>query len=370
MLSAINGKINPCSSEFKKSTQDFKTLSKKHKVLTVSLTVLTGYFTLFLLGIGGYATFQALVKRFKPEQGGKLTEKTSKTSKVSQKILESEIKKNSVNEDKAALERKTFLANLKNNVVNLTELADQGVERESTGSGKMKLYKEKNGNEYLLKKNRTVEFYAGTLFKLILGERAPNILFVKSGKDFYAGSRWYSTFEDIWSYNFDHKKIPNEDMEGLAEIVVASYLLGEIDLKGLKAAESSIGIVQQNNRLHYFKIDHEQAFVFGGADWQKDYILDDKWKEKLQTYYLNLGLECVAPYVDKAIQKIASIPLKDFEKACDFCEETCNSFSKQDEILQNLTFKKELFYGMEGNPTIKEAVMQRIQKFQDLATKA
>lgn len=65
----INSYINPCSKGFKTAAKnDFKTLTKCQKALTITLTIFTGLATCFLFGIGGFATFKALVDHFKAKK--------------------------------------------------------------------------------------------------------------------------------------------------------------------------------------------------------------------------------------------------------------------------------------------------------------
>lgn len=77
--------LNPFSREFKQATKDFKDLSPKDKRITLILTVFAGLATVIFFGIGGYATFQSLVKKFKPLP--KDSEPTRKTSEVFGKTI-------------------------------------------------------------------------------------------------------------------------------------------------------------------------------------------------------------------------------------------------------------------------------------------
>lgn len=236
-----------------------------------------------------------------------------------------------------------------------------------TGSGELEIYASQDGTKHIMKKNNVSEFYAGTLFQLILGERAPQILFVDDFVNFYVGVQFEETFQDIYQYYSDNNLLPEEDFEGLALIVVASFLLGDCDLKGLSAAFSNVGIKKYGDRQIYFKIDHEQAFTFGGKGWPKQYVLDENWKEKLKDYIECNRLEFISDqFLQKAVRDIASISLVTIEKTCDFCE---NQLQRYPKALGNyLEFPERLFFGLTDATTIKEAVMARFQAFHKYLT--
>lgn len=63
-LSKINNQINRFSTGFSQATKDFNKLTAGQKILTVALSSLMGLATIFLGGIGGFATFKALVDKF------------------------------------------------------------------------------------------------------------------------------------------------------------------------------------------------------------------------------------------------------------------------------------------------------------------
>ncbi len=79
-MSTISGHINPLSSEFQKSANNFKTLSRGSKILTIFFSAVAFLVTLPFLGIGGYAAFRSLVDRLSPitRTHTKTTEKTDK----------------------------------------------------------------------------------------------------------------------------------------------------------------------------------------------------------------------------------------------------------------------------------------------------
>lgn len=63
-----NSCANPSSERFREYVNDFKKLTVCQKIVTIALSTLAGLATFFLLGIGGFATFAALVNRFKRSQ--------------------------------------------------------------------------------------------------------------------------------------------------------------------------------------------------------------------------------------------------------------------------------------------------------------
>lgn len=63
-ISKINNQINPFSTGFSQATKDFNKLTAGQKILTVALSSVMGLVTIFLGGIGGFATFKALVDKF------------------------------------------------------------------------------------------------------------------------------------------------------------------------------------------------------------------------------------------------------------------------------------------------------------------
>jgi len=245
----------------------------------------------------------------------------------------------------------------------LTEKIVQG-----TGSGKCSIYRSTDGIEYVMKKNNFFEFYAGTLFQLMLGERSARVLFTENGSDFYAGSQFEPSYQEIHGYYCNNNNIPKTDIEGLGLIVVASFILGEIDLKGLSAANSNVGIKTYNKREIYFKIDHEQTFVLGGKYWQKEYIIDENLKNKLRSYAGRCRFNFVTDeHLEKAVQQIVSIPLTTVEETCDFCE---NQLKRYPGILKMKidSSSEGLFFGLPGATTIKEAVLARFQSLQKYAS--
>lgn len=237
-----------------------------------------------------------------------------------------------------------------------------------TGSGVCPIYSH-NGIEYVLKQNSLIEFYAGRLYKIILGNRSPNIIFIKKDSDnFYVGSQFEVTYKDIWKYHRGEKKaLPEADRAGLATIVVASFLLGEIDLKGLGSANSNVGIVDIDGSPCYFKIDHEESFLFWGDYWRADYVMDADWENKLWKYCERNRLTACLTKKDliKAAQEIASIPLKLFEAECDSCEQLCREFP---EILKKTIEKKteDMLLKDIDKPKIKDSIVERIKVFQQL----
>jgi hypothetical protein len=76
-MESINGYINPFSDRFKQATQEFAALSGFEQFVTVSFTIITGLGTLFLGGIGGFATFRALVDKFKIKKINSSHDKTT-----------------------------------------------------------------------------------------------------------------------------------------------------------------------------------------------------------------------------------------------------------------------------------------------------
>lgn len=250
---------------------------------------------------------------------------------------------------------------------NFSDFENTGKVVNGTGSGECSIYKSKNGIEYIMKKNKVFEFYAGTLFQLFLGEHSAKVLFAKSDPDFYVGSQFEPSYREIWLYHYENKKIPENDLEGLSLIIAASFLLGEIDLKGLNSANSNVGLKTFNNTDIYFKIDHEQTFVFGGKYWREGYIIDENWREKLRNYADQLKFNLVSnELLEKAVQQIISIPLKAVENACDFCEDQLKDYPNllKEQIDSS---SEELFFGLPEATTIKEAVLARFQALQQHA---
>lgn len=242
---------------------------------------------------------------------------------------------------------------------NFSDFENTGKGVSGTGSGKCSIYRSRDGIEYVMKKNQVFEFYAGTLFQLMLAEHSAKVLFVRDGSDFYVGSQFEPSYREIWSYHSENGKIPEEDLEGLSLIIVASFILGEIDLKGLGSANSNVGLKKLNDKDIYFKIDHEQTFVFGGDGWRQRYVIDQNLKEKLRKYADEWKFNLVTDeLLEKAVQQISSIPLTAIEETCDFCE---NQLKEYPAILQKQISDSSdaLFSGLSESTTIKQAVLAR-----------
>lgn len=95
-FSTINNQINPFSKGFSQATIDFDHLTNGQKIFTVALSALMGLATIFLGGIGGFATFKALVDTFKAQKIQPGTDETAdKTDQLGKEILneETDIKK-------------------------------------------------------------------------------------------------------------------------------------------------------------------------------------------------------------------------------------------------------------------------------------
>lgn len=64
---AINNCLNPCSQGQVKARETFHGLTTMQKVATVVLSALAWIGTIFMVGVGGYAVFKALVEHFSIE---------------------------------------------------------------------------------------------------------------------------------------------------------------------------------------------------------------------------------------------------------------------------------------------------------------
>lgn len=84
-FSTINNHINPFSKGFSQATRDFENLTTIQKIITIALSVITGLATILLGGMGGFATFKALVDNFKIEKS--LKEPNSTTDKIDQVVI-------------------------------------------------------------------------------------------------------------------------------------------------------------------------------------------------------------------------------------------------------------------------------------------
>lgn len=87
-ISRLNGYINPFSIDFKQSVKKYRHLRSQDKALTLCLSILAGLGTLFLGGIGGYATFRSLVENFNNKKSYAVSIKTNqKTRKMTNSKL-------------------------------------------------------------------------------------------------------------------------------------------------------------------------------------------------------------------------------------------------------------------------------------------
>ena len=216
-------------------------------------------------------------------------------------------------------------------IVEKSEIAETGKTVSGTGSLTSQICVFK-GVEYVVKKDKVAEFYAGRLKKLILGDHAPEMIFIKNeGDSFSVGSQYEASYQEILSYyEFDHKTFDG-DKGGLAKIVVGGFFMGDCDLKGLASANSNIGIVGEEGAQHYFNIDHEQAFLFGGEFWRERYVIDADWENKLWEYCKGNKLDSKLTKADlkQAAHEIGRIPTEVFEKECDLCEQVLQAYPEK-----------------------------------------
>ncbi len=240
-------------------------------------------------------------------------------------------------------------------------------ERMSVSSDFSGMHQHKDGYTYYMKKDAVQEFYAGNLYKLILGDSAPNVILVVRNEDtFYAGSEVDDTFMSMYDYHTPPKgRILRSEDEELANIVVASWLLGEKDLKGYDANQSNVGVVtSKTGKTRYFKIDAQQALNFENS-FGFDFTLDAAWLEKLSAYSRIHNLDISAESLRRAARRIANLSSSDFDRVCTFCESQLAPFSKTVDRYVSVR-KPSLFLGDPAKTTIKDAVLARVHLFRTL----
>lgn len=122
--SAVKNYVNPFSKEFGQAVKDFKKLTTCQKIVTVALSVLVGLATCFLLGIGGFATFKALVDAFKIEKKERVANAaTQNVDRLGQTTLETGLPEQKIDPVRlplAELLKRTSGVPLENNLLRLT----------------------------------------------------------------------------------------------------------------------------------------------------------------------------------------------------------------------------------------------------------
>lgn len=185
--------------------------------------------------------------------------------------------------------------------------------------------------------NAYMEAYMSILYRFLLGHHAQRGLFVRHDdggtKKLYAAIELDPSFVDAFSYHLHPNSYPLlPDKKGLAGIIVASLLLGEVDLKGIGSKHSNLGIITQGGEKKYFKIDNGQSFFgFGdnGAYYKLFNLLDppDRLKKPKgdDVFLKSLSLDgrLSQDYLDAIHQeakRIASVDDALLNQVLDFCE--------------------------------------------------
>lgn len=222
-----------------------------------------------------------------------------------------------------------------------SEFEDLNTPIGGTGAGdQKKLFKEKStGILYIINstwsggaESAAIDAYAGVLYSFLLGKHSTESYFVRNGNEIYAAHRWNETFKDlfeIWKEKRSVDDILLPPGSGLAPIIVASMILGEIDLKGISADRSNIGIVGAKER-EYLKIDHGQSFFFNHPGYAKNfdltYLKDPQanmpYLESLGFNEYNVELpKSSLEEIKQVAKEFSQIPPNVLQTVLDFCEE-------------------------------------------------
>lgn len=244
-------------------------------------------------------------------------------------------------------ERKTFTLDLNVRVTyeplifSLRDLRKVPHTVSGSGSGAKDIYEDAGHHLYVLKEGQPgagepgwIEAYAGTLYRYFLKEHAPEEAFIIDGNKVYGASQLNPTFKELYDYHgVNRNPLPVRD-PSLEAIGIVSFLLCEIDLKGLSSNDSNLGVIQGTTTtgLTYFKIDHGQSFYCGyDSIWAHNrfhfpYLLAQKSRAEFFTS-TNLDHLVEDASILSVLHDIQQTPRADLVRVLDACETQLRHFS-------------------------------------------
>ncbi len=241
-------------------------------------------------------------------------------------------------------EKKTFTLDTKIHVtyeplvLSLRDLHKLPRTLSGSGSGTKDIYEDAQHRLYVLKTNQPgtvepgwIEAYAGTLYRYFLKKHAPEVAFVIDGSFIYGASQLESTFQDVYTYHIVNRHpLPVRDPI-LEAISIVSFMLCEIDLKGLNSNDSNLGVIKGRTGLTYFKIDHGQSFLCGhDSVWTHNrfhfpYLLAQKSRAEFFTS-TNLDHLVEDATILSQLHTIQQTPRADLVRVLDACETQLGHF--------------------------------------------
>lgn len=263
----------------------------------------------------------------------------------------------------------------------MSEFEDTGKTLGNSGSAG-KVYKDKKEptQEYFIKEDWN-EAYASTVFRFFLGVHSQEVCFITEPGKVYAAIKLEPTFKSAEEYHLTDNvgwfslplirpMLPGG--HGLGGIIVASKLLAEIDLKGFSSDKPNFGVITNEGREIYYKIDCAQSLYFNSDHNNNDFRLDDlKLPDASMPYLTKLALSAHLDSTHfKEIQgaaiTISQTPRDSLEKVLDYCEDKLKVLpGYPDKQLPTLADNVGVFATEAPPTTYKEAILRRFDKLVD-----